>query len=62
MRFTVFGRLEDSSRMQESQYVASFNDADGDLEIALRRQAIGVRVSGVVAAAGQQALIFATTN
>jgi hypothetical protein len=43
MRFTVFGRLEDSSRMQESQYVGSFNDADGDLEIALRRQAIGVR-------------------
>jgi hypothetical protein len=42
-RFTVFGRLEDSSRMQESRYVRSFDDADGDLEIALRRQAIGVR-------------------
>jgi hypothetical protein len=42
-QFTVFGRLEDSSRMQESRYVRSFDDADGDLEIALRRQAIGVR-------------------
>jgi len=42
-RFTVFGRLEESARMQESRYVASFDDADGDLEIALRRQALGVR-------------------
>jgi hypothetical protein len=42
-RFTVFGRLEDSARMQESRYVALFNDTDGDLEIALRRQALGVR-------------------
>jgi hypothetical protein len=29
--------------MQESRYVALFNDADGDIEIALRRQALGVR-------------------
>jgi hypothetical protein len=42
-RFTVFGRLEVSARMQESRYVALFNDADGDIEIALRRQALGVR-------------------
>lgn len=42
-RFTVFGRVEDSSRMQESRYVALFDDADGDLEIALQRQALGVR-------------------
>ncbi len=41
--FTVFGRLEDSARMQESRYVALFNDGDGDIEIALRRQAVGVR-------------------
>ena len=42
-RFTVFGRLEDSARMQESRYVALFDDQDGDIEIALRRQALGVR-------------------
>jgi len=42
-QFTVFGRLEDSARMQESRYVALFQDNDGDIEIALRRQAVGVR-------------------
>jgi hypothetical protein len=42
-RFTIFGRLEDSARMQESRYVALFDDADGDIETALRRQALGVR-------------------
>ncbi len=42
-RFTVFGRLEGSARMQESRYVAQFQDTDGDVEIALRRQALGVR-------------------
>jgi hypothetical protein len=42
-RFTIFGRLEDSARMQDSRYVALFNNADGDIEIALRRQALGVR-------------------
>jgi hypothetical protein len=42
-RFTIFGRLETSARMQESRYVALFDDADGDIEIALRRQALGVR-------------------
>jgi hypothetical protein len=42
-RLTVFGRLEDSSRMQESRYVALFDHEDDNLEIALRRQALGVR-------------------
>jgi hypothetical protein len=42
-RFTIFGRVEDSSRMQESRYVALFDDHDGDIEIALRRQALGLR-------------------
>jgi hypothetical protein len=42
-RFTIFGRLEDSARMQESRYVALIGDADGDIDIALRRQALGVR-------------------
>ena len=41
--FTVFGRLEDSARMQESRYVALFDDMDSDIDIALRRQAFGVR-------------------
>jgi hypothetical protein len=42
-RFTAFGRLEDSARMQESRYVALFDHEDGNLAIALRRQALGVR-------------------
>jgi hypothetical protein len=41
--FTVFGRLEDSARMQESRYVALFDDMDSDIDVALRRQALGVR-------------------
>jgi hypothetical protein len=41
--FTVFGRWEDSSRMQESRYVGLFGNQAGGLEIALRRQAIGAR-------------------
>jgi hypothetical protein len=40
---TVFGRLENSSRMQESSYVALFEDHDGDIDIALRRNALGLR-------------------
>ena len=40
---TAFGRIEDSSRMQESKYVALFNDHDGDIDVALRRQALGLR-------------------
>jgi hypothetical protein len=40
---TVFGRLENSSRMQESIYVALFEDHDGDIDVALRRNALGLR-------------------
>jgi hypothetical protein len=42
-KLTVFGRVEDSARMQESNYVALFNDHDGDVDIALRRKALGLR-------------------
>jgi hypothetical protein len=42
-RFTIFGRIEDSSRMQDSRYVAMFDDHDGDIDIALRRKALGLR-------------------
>jgi len=42
-QLTLFGRLEDSARMQESRYVALFDKHDGDIEIALHRQALGVR-------------------
>jgi hypothetical protein len=42
-RFTIFGRLEDSARMQNSRYVASFDDHDSDIDIALRRKALGLR-------------------
>ncbi len=40
---TVFARVEDSARMQDSKYVALLNDHDGDIDIALRRQALGLR-------------------
>jgi hypothetical protein len=42
-RLTVFGRSEASSRMQESRYVALFDEHEGGIDIALRRQALGVR-------------------
>jgi hypothetical protein len=42
-RLTVFGRVEDSARMQESKYVALLEDHDGDIDIALRRNALGLR-------------------
>jgi hypothetical protein len=42
-KFTIFGRTEESARMQESHYVALFNDHDGDIEIALHRKALGLR-------------------
>jgi hypothetical protein len=48
-RFTIFGRVEDSARMQYSRYVALFDDHegavdhDGDIDVALRRQALGLR-------------------
>jgi hypothetical protein len=40
---TAFGRIEDSARMQDSRYVALFDDHDGDVDVALRRQALGLR-------------------
>jgi hypothetical protein len=40
---TMFSRVEDSARMQESNYVKLFDDNDGDIDIALRRQALGLR-------------------
>jgi hypothetical protein len=42
-KLTVFGRVEDSARMQESNYVALFDDHNGDIDTALRRQAAGLR-------------------
>jgi hypothetical protein len=42
-RLTVFGRVEDSARMQESKYVALFNNHDGDIDVTLRRHALGLR-------------------
>ena len=42
-KLTVFGRVEDSARMQESTYVALFDDRNGDIDTALRRQALGLR-------------------
>jgi hypothetical protein len=42
-KLTVFGRIEDSARMQDSTYVTLFEDHDGDVEIALRRHALGLR-------------------
>ncbi len=42
-KLTVFGRIEESARMQQSTFVALFEDHDGDIEIALRRQALGLR-------------------
>jgi hypothetical protein len=42
-KLTAFSRVENSSRMQESQYVKLFNDQDGNVDIALRRNAVGLR-------------------
>ena len=42
-RLTAFARVEDSSRMQESRYVALFNDHSSDIDVTLRRQALGLR-------------------
>jgi hypothetical protein len=40
---TAFGRIEDSSRMEESRYVALFEDSDRDVDIAFQREALGLR-------------------
>jgi hypothetical protein len=42
-KLTAFARIEDSSRMQESRYVRLFEDVDGDIDVALRRNALGLR-------------------
>jgi hypothetical protein len=42
-QFTIFGRSEESARMQESRYIALFDDHTGDIEIALHRLALGLR-------------------
>ena len=42
-QLTAFARIEDSSRMQESRYVALFKDLFGDIDITARRLAAGLR-------------------
>ena len=42
-RLTAYGRVEDSARMQDSHYVALFNDHPLDFDITLRRQTAGLR-------------------
>jgi hypothetical protein len=42
-QLTAFARIEDSSRMQESRYVALFKDHSGDIDITARRLAAGLR-------------------
>jgi hypothetical protein len=40
---TAFGRIEESSRMEESRYVSLFDDHDGDIDVAFQREALGLR-------------------
>ena len=42
-RLTAFGRVEDSSRMKESRYVALLDSDSKDIDLTLRRQALGLR-------------------
>jgi hypothetical protein len=42
-QLTAFARTENSSRMQESCYVALFKYHSGDIDIAARRLAAGLR-------------------
>jgi hypothetical protein len=42
-RLTAFGRVENSARMQESRYARMFEDDDGDIDVALRRNSLGLR-------------------
>jgi hypothetical protein len=41
-QLTAFARIEDSSRMQESRYVAPFKDHFGHIDITARRLAAGL--------------------
>jgi hypothetical protein len=42
-QLTAYGRAEDSLRMQQSRYVALFHNNSGDIDITLRRLALGMR-------------------
>ncbi len=42
-RLTAFGRIESSDRMRQSRFVAAFDDRDGDIDLPLRRNALGMR-------------------
>lgn len=42
-KLTLFSRIEDSARTTQSRYVSLFEDRDGDIDVALRRQALGLR-------------------
>ena len=42
-RLTAFGRVEGSSRMRESRYVAFLSSDSTDIDLAIRREAGGVR-------------------
>jgi hypothetical protein len=42
-QITAYARIEDSARMQDSRYVALFNDHSGDIDVTLRRGTIGLR-------------------
>ena len=42
-RLTAFGRIEDSSRMQDSRYVALIEGHTSDIDITIRRAAVGLR-------------------
>jgi hypothetical protein len=42
-RLTVFGRVESSARMRESRYVEFLNSDSTDVDLAIRREAGGVR-------------------
>jgi len=40
---TAFGRIEDSSRMKESRYVALLDGHSNDIDLTIQRQAVGLR-------------------
>jgi hypothetical protein len=42
-RLTAFGRIEDSSRMNESRYVALLDEHSRDIDLTTQRQALGLR-------------------
>ncbi len=42
-RLTAFGRVEDSARMEKSRYVSLLDDHTTNIDITIRRQAVGLR-------------------